>query len=126
MKLEKRIGLAGGTAIVVGGVIGMGAYALVPSIAQKAGNAAWLAMTIAMLVSVVSVLPLIQISSALPVAGGGYMYASRLISPLAGTVTSFWALLGGASSRRVSPTTNSQLQAWPAAEFSATGSISTK
>lgn len=98
MKLEKRIGLAGGIAIVVGGVIGMGAYALVPSIAQKAGNAAWLAMTIAMLVSVVSVLPLIQISSALPVAGGGYMYASRLISPLAGTVTSFWALLGGASS----------------------------
>ncbi len=98
MKLEKRIGLAGGTAIVVGGVIGMGAYALVPSIAQKAGNAAWLAMSIAMLVSVASVLPLIQISSALPVAGGGYMYASRLISPLAGTVTSFWALLGGASS----------------------------
>ena len=55
-------------------------------------------MSIAMLVSVASVLPLIQISSALPVAGGGYMYASRLISPLAGTVTSFWALLGGASS----------------------------
>ena len=80
MKLEKRIGLAGGTAIVVGGVIGMGAYALVPSIAQKAGNAAWLAMTIAMLVSVVSVLPLIQISSALPVAGGGYMYASYFLT----------------------------------------------
>ncbi|HLP50832.1 MAG TPA: APC family permease [Chitinophagales bacterium] len=98
MKLQKKIGLAGGTAIVVGGVIGMGAYALVPSIVEKSGDAAWLALSIALLVSVVSVLPLIQISSALPVAGGGYMYASRLLSPVAGTLTSFWALLGGASS----------------------------
>jgi len=98
MKLQKKVGLAGGTAIVVGGVIGMGAYALIPAITFKAGSAAWLAMSIALVVSLVSVLPLIQISSALPVAGGGYMYASRLISPLTGTVTSFWAILGGASS----------------------------
>ncbi len=98
MKLEKKIGLAGGTAIVVGGVIGMGAYALVPAIVDKAGNAYWLAVLIALAVSLISVLPLIQISSALPIAGGGYMYASRLISPLAGTLTSFWALIGGACS----------------------------
>lgn len=98
MKLEKSIGLAGGTAIVVGGVIGMGAYALVPAIVNKAGSAYWLSVLIALTVSLISVLPLIQISSALPIAGGGYMYASRLLSPLAGTLTSFWALIGGACS----------------------------
>lgn len=92
------MGLAGGTALVVGGVIGMGAFVLIPPIAMQAGTSSWLAMSIALIVSLVSVLPLIQMSSALPVAGGGYMYASRLISPLAGTVTSFWAILGGASS----------------------------
>lgn len=92
------MGLAGGTALVVGGVIGMGSFVLIPPIVMQAGTASWLAMSIALVVSLVSVLPLIQMSSALPVAGGGYMYASRLISPLAGTVTSFWAILGGASS----------------------------
>ncbi len=98
MKLQKKVGLAGATAIVVGGVIGMGAYALIPLIVSKAGSSAWLAMSIALIASLISVLPLIQISSAIPVAGGGYMYGSRLISPLAGVFTSSWAILGGASS----------------------------
>lgn len=98
MKLEKKIGLTGGVGLVVGGVIGMGAYVLIPAIAYQAGSAAWLAIAVALFVSLISVLPLIQISSALPVAGGGYMYASRLISPLAGTLTSFWGLIGGACS----------------------------
>jgi len=49
----------------------MGAYALIPMIVSKAGSAAWLAMSIALIASLISVLPLIQISSAIPVAGGG-------------------------------------------------------
>lgn len=98
MKLQNKIGLLGGVGLVVGGVIGMGAYVLIPAIANKAGSAGWLAIAVAIAISLISVLPVIQISSALPVAGGGYMYASRLISPLAGTLTSFWGLIGGACS----------------------------
>lgn len=98
MKLEKKIGLVGGIGIVTGGVIGMGAYTLIPGIAAKAGEGAWLAILLALIVSVISVLPLIQLSSALPVAGAGYLYCSRLISPFAGLLASSMAILGGGSS----------------------------
>lgn len=98
MKLEKKIGLVGAVGLVTGGVIGMGAYVLIPGISANAGEGAWLAIMIALIVSLIGVLPLIQISSALPVAGAGYLYASRLISPLAGTLVSGWALVGGSSS----------------------------
>lgn len=98
MKLASKVGLPGGVALVVGGVIGMGVYVMIPSIAAKAGAAVWLSITIALVVSLLSVLPLIQISSALPVAGGGYMWCSRMLHPLAGIFVSWWALVGGAAS----------------------------
>jgi basic amino acid/polyamine antiporter, APA family len=98
MKLEKKIGLLGGIGIVTGGVIGMGAYALIPGISARAGEGAWLAVMTAMIVSLIGVLPLIQISSALPVAGAGYIYCSRLISPFAGLLVSSLAVMGGSSS----------------------------
>ncbi len=98
MKLEGKIGLAGGVALVVGGVIGMGVYALIPNIAAKAGYASWLSIAIALGVSILGVLPVIQISSAIPVAGGGYLWNSRMLSPLAGLLASFWAVLGGGAS----------------------------
>lgn len=98
MKLNNKIGLLGAIGIVTGGVIGMGAYVLVPGISANAGEGAWLAIMIALIVSLIGVLPLIQISSALPVAGAGYLYGSRLINPLAGTLVSGWAIIGGISS----------------------------
>jgi APA family basic amino acid/polyamine antiporter len=98
MKLEKKIGLLGGIGIVTGGVIGMGAYALIPGISAKAGEGAWLAVLLAMTVSLIGVLPLIQVASALPVAGAGYIYCSRLISPFAGLLVSSLAVMGGGSS----------------------------
>ncbi|CAN5191197.1 hypothetical protein BH09BAC1_BH09BAC1_05680 [soil metagenome] len=98
MKLEGKIGLAGGVALVVGGVIGMGVYALIPNIAANAGYASWLSIAIALGVSILGVLPVIQLSSALPVAGGGYLWCSRMLHPLAGVLVSFWAVLGGGSS----------------------------
>lgn len=98
LKLERKIGLAEGIGIVTGGVIGMGVYSLIPSIAREAGHSAWLAISIALTISVIGVLPLIQIASAMPVAGGGYMYCSRLLHPLVGTIVSFLAIVGGGSS----------------------------
>ena len=46
--------------------------------------------------SIVGVVPLIQISSALPRAGAGYLYASRLLGPLWGFIVSWWVILGAA------------------------------
>lgn len=98
MELNRSIGLPGGIALVIGGVIGMGIYALIAAVGAQAGTALWLPFTLAMVVSAVGVAPLIMIASALPRAGGGYLYTSRLIGPLAGTITSFVAILGASSS----------------------------
>lgn len=96
--LKNKIGLTGAVGIVVGGVIGMGTYVLIPAITGKAGPAAWLAITIALVVSLLSVLPLIQLSSAMPIAGGGFEYCRRLLSPYAGFIVSWLAVIGGACS----------------------------
>ena len=98
IRLDRPFGLLGGIALVIGGVIGMGIYALIAVVAAQAGSALWLAFTIAILVSIIGVVPLIQIASALPRAGGGYLYTSRLLNPLMGTLTSNLALLGASSS----------------------------
>lgn len=96
--LERSIGLAGATALVVGAVIGAGIYALIGPIGAKAGNATWLAFVAAMIVSVVGAVPVIQVASAMPRAGAGYMFASRLLFPMAGTVMSGVIIVAGASS----------------------------
>lgn len=98
IKLDRPIGLAAGVALVIGGTIGMGIYALIAAVAAQAGSALWIAFTLALLISAVGVLPLIQIASALPRAGGGYLFTSRLLNPYMGIVASYFAILGGASS----------------------------
>ncbi len=98
MQLQKKIGLIEGIALVTGGVIGMGIYVMIASITVKAGAAVWAAISLALMISLAGVVPLMQISSALPIAGGGYFYCSRLLHPFAGTLVSYWAILGGASS----------------------------
>ena len=96
--LERSIGLIGATSLVIGAVIGAGIFVLIGSITDATGGAVWLAFTIAIVVSVASAIPLVQIASALPRAGAGYFFASRLTTPTFGTVTSMWILLGGACS----------------------------
>lgn len=98
MKLERTIGLPGGVALVIGGVIGMGIYALIAAVSAQAGSALWLAFLIAIIISIIGVLPIVQIASALPRAGAGYLYTSRLLNPYLGSLTSYLAILGGASS----------------------------
>lgn len=93
--LKNKIGLPGGVGIVIGGVIGMGTFVLIPGIVAYAGPAAWLAVTIALTASIASVLPLIQLSSAMPVAGGGFEYGRRLINPYSGYLVSWLAVIGG-------------------------------
>jgi amino acid transporter len=98
IKLGRSMGLVGGIALVVGGIIGMGIYALIAAIGAQAGNALWLAFTIGILISVIGVLPLIQVASAIPRAGAGYLFTSRLLNPFWGSLASYWGLLGGACS----------------------------
>lgn len=97
MQLQRSIGLVGATAIVVGSVIGMGAFVLLPIVCAQAGSSAWLAILLAVVVSLIGVLPVVQLASAMPVAGGGFAFGTRLLSPLIGIVMSWWGVLGGAA-----------------------------
>lgn len=97
-QLTKQIGLLTGVAFVVGSVIGMGAFVLIPLICAKAYGAAWLSITIALVVCMLNVFPIIQLSAAYPVAGGGYEYGNAFFNKSTGIVFSSWALVGGAAS----------------------------
>ncbi len=97
MELQRNITLTGAVAIVVGSVIGMGAFVLLPIVCSQAGGAAWLAIAIAVGISTISMLPLIQLGATLPTAGGGFEYGRRLLSPELGILLSWMGVLGGAA-----------------------------
>ncbi len=96
VKLGRALGLGGGIAMVVGSIIGMGIFALLAPIAANSGNAMWLAFVIAIILSAVGAIPIIQAASAVPRAGVGYLLTSRLATPMWGSITSLWAVVGGA------------------------------
>jgi APA family basic amino acid/polyamine antiporter len=96
VKLGRALGLGGGIAMVVGSIIGMGIFALLAPIAANSGNAMWLAFIIAIILSAIGAIPIIQAASAVPRAGVGYLLTSRLTSPVWGSITSLWAVVGGA------------------------------
>jgi APA family basic amino acid/polyamine antiporter len=95
--LQRNITLTGAVAIVVGSVIGMGAFVLLPIVCSQAGGAAWLAIVLAVGISAISMLPLIQLGAALPTAGGGFEYGRRLLTPELGILLSWLGVLGGAA-----------------------------
>lgn len=108
LQLKRSIGLAGASALVVGGVIGAGIFVMVRDIGALAGTAIWLSFLIAITISMVGVIPLIQLAGSLPSAGAGYMFVSRMIRPGPGVLVSTWVLLGGACSVCVATRTLTQ------------------
>ncbi|GMW03407.1 MAG: hypothetical protein AMXMBFR84_45410 [Candidatus Hydrogenedentota bacterium] len=94
-RLRRTITLWGALAFVVGAVIGAGIFVLIAPIAEGAGAAIWLAFLIAMFVSLAGTIPIIQLAGAIPRAGAGFFFASRLLGPMAGVVTSALFVLAG-------------------------------
>jgi len=97
-ELKRHISLPGAVALVVGAVIGAGIYVMVGNIGYQTGSALWLAFLIAMLMSLVGVIPLIQLAGSLPRDGAGYFFSSRMLHPFAGVLVSYWVILGAAAS----------------------------
>ncbi|MHC3439196.1 APC family permease [Natrialbaceae archaeon A-gly3] len=79
--MERNIGLIGATSIIVGLVIGAGAFVLPGALAGSTGPAAFLAILVAAIPAVFVGLFNAQLGSALPATGGNYVYISRLVSP---------------------------------------------
>jgi APA family basic amino acid/polyamine antiporter len=84
--------------MVVGAVIGMGIYALIAEVTAQVGTTLWLPFLLAMLVMMFGIVPMIQIAAALPRAGAAYVYTSRLLHPLAGTIVSWLCVVSVACS----------------------------
>jgi basic amino acid/polyamine antiporter, APA family len=97
--VDRQIGLLGGVVLLVGTVIGMSVFLLPGALIGDAGPSIIAALLLTAAPMVFSVLLLLQLGGALPVAGGIYVYASRLVSPFWGVVTiwlvipAIWAIL---------------------------------
>jgi basic amino acid/polyamine antiporter, APA family len=84
--IDRQIGLLGGTVLLIGTVIGISVFFLPGELIGQAGPSIVLALAITAVPMVLSVLSLLQLGGAMPVAGGLYVYGSRLVGP-------FWGFL---------------------------------
>jgi APA family basic amino acid/polyamine antiporter len=85
--IDESIGLWGAVALLVGTAIGMSIFVVPTQMSAAAGPSITLAILISVVPMVLGVLLLLQLGGAIPVAGGIYVYGSRLVGP-------YWGLLG--------------------------------
>lgn len=85
--IDQKVGLLGATALTVGNAVAITMF-LLPAhlLADGAGPSIALAAALTAIPTGFSILLMLQLGGAMPAAGGGYVYASRLISPFWGFV----------------------------------------
>jgi APA family basic amino acid/polyamine antiporter len=84
--LKREIGLFGATALGIGAIIGSGIFVVTGIVAGIAGPAMIISVMIAGMIALFSALSVAELSAYLPVEGGTYAYAQKLISPFAGFI----------------------------------------
>lgn len=84
--IDDQVGLLGGTVLLVGTVIGIAVFLLPGELIGEAGPSITLALALTAIPMTFAVLTLLQLGGAIPVAGGLYVYGSRLVGP-------FWGFL---------------------------------
>ena len=85
--VNESIGLWSAVGLLVGTAIGMAIFIVPTQMLQLAGPSITVAIALSVVPMVFGVLGLLQLGGAIPVAGGAYVYCSRLVGP-------FWGLLG--------------------------------
>lgn len=85
--VTETIGLWSGVGLLVGTAIGMSIFIVPTQMLVEAGPSITVAIAISIVPMLFGVLGLLQLGGAIPVAGGAYVYCSRLVGP-------FWGLLG--------------------------------
>jgi APA family basic amino acid/polyamine antiporter len=85
--IDEQVGLWGAVALLVGTALGMSIFIVPTQMAAAAGPSITLAILVSIVPMVLGVLLLLQLGGAIPVAGGIYVYGSRLVGP-------FWGMLG--------------------------------
>ncbi len=93
-KLERSLSLGGSVGLIVGLVIGASIFVLIPKLAGMTGPSLFLAYGVSVIPTVFTALYLVQLAGAMPVTGANYVAITRLISPVAGFVSSVAAVVG--------------------------------
>jgi len=84
--VNEQIGLWGGVGLLVGTAIGMSLFVIPTQMLVQAGPSITVAILLSILPMIFGVLGLLQVGGAIPVAGGIYVYGSRLVGP-------YWGML---------------------------------
>lgn len=82
--LTGSIGVKSATALLVGNVVGISIFTLPGPLAASAGPAVAVGILLAAVPLSFGILMTFQLGSAIPVAGGNYVYGSRMVHPFAG------------------------------------------
>ncbi|ARS88983.1 APC family permease [Natrarchaeobaculum aegyptiacum] len=85
--IDERIGPVAAVALLIGTAVGMSIFIVPTQMAAVAGPSIVLAILLSIVPMVLGILLLLQLGGAIPVAGGIYVYASRLVGP-------YWGFLG--------------------------------
>lgn len=84
--IDEQVGLLGGIALLIGTALGMAVFIVPTQMAALAGPSITLALLIAIVPAILAILVLLQLGGAIPVAGGIYVYGSRLVGPYWGFI----------------------------------------
>ncbi len=89
MSLKKNIGFFGVFSIATGAMISSGIFIL-PSLAySQIGAAAFISYFIAGVLGAIGIFSVIELSTAMPKAGGDYYFVNRSLGPMMGTISGF-------------------------------------
>ncbi|SEH16389.1 amino acid/polyamine/organocation transporter, APC superfamily (TC 2.A.3) [Natronorubrum sediminis] len=97
--INEKVGPGIAIALLIGTALGMSIFLVPTQMAAEAGPSIILAILLAIIPMALGVLQLLQLGGAIPVAGGAYVYGSRLVGPFWGflnimlPVVAVWAYL---------------------------------
>lgn len=92
--INERVGFWGAVGLLVGTTIGMSIFIVPTQMMALAGPSITLAILVCVIPMIFAVLGTLQLGGAIPVAGGAYVYLSRLVGPFVGMVGVTFILLG--------------------------------
>jgi len=91
--VTEQVGLWGAVALLVGTAVGMSVFVVPTQMLATAGPSIAVAVLVSVVPMALGVLGLLQLGGAIPVAGGAYVYTSRLVGPFFGMVGVFVPVL---------------------------------
>lgn len=89
MKLKKEISFFGVFSIATGAMISSGIFILPGMAFAKTGSAVFISYLLAGILGLLGILSVVELSTAMPKAGGDYYFINKTFGPLLGTVSGF-------------------------------------